>query len=529
MFDFLIKDVQVVDGSGQPASVADVALQGDLIVEVGGLGAVQAERTVDGKGLVAAPGFIDMHTHSDFTLPANPLAESKIRQGVTTEVIGNCGLSPAPLNPATKEDLLQYTGFLQPLLTWEWTAFGGYLDHLREVGTAVNVVPLVGHGTVRIAVMGFADAPPTRKQMKEMKELVAQAMDEGAFGLSTGLIYPPGCYAATDELVELSRVAAAHNGHYFSHIRGEAETLLEAIEEAITIGREAGLPVEIAHFKAAGQTNWDKAPEAVALVEQARQGGLDLSADLYPYLAGSTNLSALLPAWAHEGGVTQLLARLGDDRQRRRIREEMTSGKGALGREVGYDRTYIALCPGHPQYEGKTLIQIGEVRNQEAVDVLFDLLLETDCQAGMITFMMSEDNFRLGLSQPWMMVGSDGLSLAPYGKLGQGKRHPRSYGTFPRILARYVREEGMLSLPQAIRKMTALPAEKLGLADRGRLQKGMKADIVLFDPVKVEDQATYAEPYQYPSGVEYVFVNGQLTVERGQHSGALAGRVLERR
>ncbi len=523
MFDVLIRGGYILDGTGSPAFRADVALTGERIDAIGDLRDANADETLDATGLMIAPGFIDIHSHSDFTLPVNPRAESKVRQGVTTEVVGNCGFSPAPISAATKDQLLQYVAFLNPGLTWEWTSLGDYLAHLDASRIAVNAIPFVGHGTVRIAAMGFSDAAPNADQLAAMKRLVIQAMDEGAWGLSTGLIYPPGVFAQTDEIVELSRGVAARGGLYFSHIRGESATLLDAIREVITISRAANISAEVSHFKAAGKANWGKAAQAIDLIEQARAQGLPVDADMYPYTAGSTTLSALLPEWVHAGGVPAMLARLRDATTRARIAAEMRAGAGVADR---LDATFLALCPAQPEYEGQTITRVAEMRGRAPVETVLDILLETDSAAEMIAFMMSEENVKASIAQTWMTIGSDGLALAPRGILGKGKRHPRSYGTFPRVLQRYVREEKVLSLPDAVKRMTAQTAAKLGLADRGRVQVGLAGDLVVFNPDTIAERATFAEPYQFPSGIEYVMVNGRVTIARGEQRAVRAGRVL---
>ncbi len=529
MIDLIIRDARIVDGSGAPAYSGDVAVKGRDIVAIGQLHDQTASRVIDASGLVAAPGFIDMHSHSDFILPANPLAHSKIHQGVTTEVVGNCGMSPAPLRDETRAELRRYTEFLGDYLTWEWEGFGSYLDYLQGTKPSLNVVPLVGQGTVRIAVMGFADRAPTAEEMADMKGLVSQCMDEGAFGISTGLIYPPGCYCSTEELIQVSRPAAEKGGLYFSHIRGEGDTLLAAVTEAITIGEGGGMPVQIAHLKASGESAWGKSEAVLALIDKAHGCGLDVSGDAYPYLAGSTTLTAVLPNWANEGGVGPLLERLADEEVRKRMRDAMLAGGTGLPEARRWDQTLISFCPRQPELEGLTIAQVAEERGAHAVDMVLQLLHECQAQVGMISFLMDEADLERFLKHPAVMIGSDGSSLAPSGELGKGKRHPRNYGTFPRVLARYVRDKGLLSLEEAVHKMTGLPAAKLGLGDRGLLREDHKADIVLFDPQSVQDQATFTDPYQYPTGVEWVLVNGEVVIEEGEHTGARPGIVLRRR
>lgn len=520
--DVIIRNVDILDGSGAAAVRGDVGLQGDRIVAIGDLSAASADMVIDGSSLdgsslVAAPGFIDMHSHSDYTLPINPLAESKIRQGVTTEVIGMCGGSPAPLDDTTRARLFKS----RPELPWDrWTTFGEYLGYLRDQGTSVNVVPFVGHGTVRALALGLEDRPATADEMAVMKRLIAQAMDEGAWGLSSGLIYPPSVYASTDELVKLSCVPAGCGGSYFSHIRGEGQTLLQAVEEAISIGERAGLPVQIAHFKASGPEHWHALPQALALCDRARARGVDVAADRYPYIASSTSLSASLPHWAHDGGLEALLARLAQPDERRRILADPHT------RSQHWDKVVIAHSPGYPEWEGLNVAEIAAQNSASPTEMALDMLLEAKGRISVIHFSMSEDNLQTVLRHPAVMIGSDGSARAPYGPLGEGKAHPRNYGTFPRVLGRYARELGVLSLPEAVRKITGLPAGRLGLSDRGRLAIGMRADVVLFNSETVCDRATFADPYQYPQGIDYVFVNGQMVISPQGHTGALPGQVL---
>jgi N-acyl-D-amino-acid deacylase len=410
-----------------------------------------------------------------------------------------------------------------PDLPWEWSTFGQYLDYLRQQGLSVNVVPLVGHGMIRATGLGLADRAPTTDDMTAMKRLLVQAMDEGAWGLSSGLIYPPGMYASTDELVELSRVVADRGGFYFSHIRGEGATLLEALAEAIEIGERAGLPVQIAHFKATGPENWSLLPQALALVDKARSRGLDVAADRYPYIASSTSLSAQLPAWAHDGGRTALLERL----QRPDSRQRMVADLAA--RSPHWDKIVITHSPHRPEFETLSVAEIAEQRRADPAETALNVLREAEARVSVVHFGMKEENLRAVLCHPAVMIGSDGSARIPEGPLGEGKAHPRSYGTFPRVLGKYAREEGVLSLPQAVRKMSGQPAERLGLPDRGHLRKGLKADLVLFNPDTVRDRATFAQPYQYPVGIEYVFVNGSAVVTPEGHTGALPGQILERK
>src|SRR5262245_50984040 len=465
-----------------------------------------------------------MHSHADFVLPGLPTADSKVHQGFTLEVVGNCGASPAPLTPARRQDVIEATGLAVPPLRWDWTSFRSYLDGLGHEGLSVNVAPLVGHGTIRVVAMGGSDARPTPEQLRDMQGHVRQAMAEGALGLSTGLIYAPGLFADTDEIVALARVAAEAGGLYASHIRGESDTLLPAIAEAIEVGRRAGLPVQISHLKAAGRANWPKMDQAIGLIEAARAAGLDATAHMYPYPAGSTTLAALLPTWAHVGGREPLLARLTDPGDRARIRAALDSP--GLARDADWEGIRIAGCPARPGYEGRSIADIAGELGLPASEAAIEILRQSGGDADMILFMMSEDNVTRGLARPWVMIGSDGEGRAAQGPYGAGKPHPRNYGTCPRFLGHYVRERRVVPLEEAVRRMTGLPAAKLRLKDRGRLARGAFADVVVFDPAAVADTATFADPHRYPRGIGWVLVNGRPVIAAGEHTGARPGRVL---
>jgi N-acyl-D-amino-acid deacylase len=517
--DIVIRNAEIYDGGGAPPFRADIGLAGDRIAAIGDLSASTAETVVDGANLAAAPGFIDIHSHSDFTLPINPRAESKIRQGVTTEVIGMCGSSPAPIDPVSGESMMAG----HPHLPWDWNSFGEYLGYLRDQGISLNVVPMVGHGAIRGCGMGLAERAPTSDEMAAMKRLLAQAMDEGAWGMSTGLIYAPSVYAATEEIIELSRVVAGRGGFYFSHIRGEGSTLLQAVAEAIEIGERAGLPVQIAHFKAAGPGNWGLLPQALKLLDEARSRGLDVAADRYPYVASSTSLAAYLPDWAHDGGRNVLLERLQLPDARRRILDDL------VATAHHWDRIVISHAPLCPDLESMSVAQVADERGDDPNETALDVLLEAEGRVSIVHFGMDEENLKTVLRHPAVMIGSDGSARVPEGPLGEGKAHPRSYGTFPRVLGKYARQEGLFTMAEAVHKMSGLPAERLRLSDRGRLAEGFKADVVLFNPDTVVDTATFTEPYQYPEGIAYVFVNGQTVIAPQGHTGALPGRILERR
>jgi N-acyl-D-amino-acid deacylase len=523
-YDVIVRGGLILDGTGTPPANQDVGIRGDVIEIVGDLGSQSASLEISAAHLAVTPGFIDMHSHSDFTLPVDPRSMSKVRQGVTTEVIGQCGISPAPLEDEYREEWIQSVGFLPGELSWDWRSFGDYLARLRQVGLGVNVFPLVGHGAIRTAAMGFSDEIPTPEQMSTMESLLATSMHEGALGLSTGLIYPPGVYSQTDELVYLARVAGAHGGSYFSHIRGEGATLLEAVKEAIHIGREGRLPVQVSHLKAASSRNWAHFDQALSLIEGARDQGLDVGFDIYPYTAGNTVITALLPPWVMAGGPQHALARLRDESLHGRVGEEML--RGELLTDTGWDDILIGGCPKHPEFAGKSIAQLTQEARKPPLDWVLGFILSSAGEADIIISSQNEDNVRKGLAHPMATIGTDGAGLATTGPLGEGRPHPRNYGTYPRILGHYVRDEKLLSLEEAVRKMASSPAARLGLGDRGLVSPGYKADLVIFDPNTVDDLGGYGQTPRYPSGIEHVVVNGQVAIQGGEYTGVLSGRIL---
>jgi N-acyl-D-amino-acid deacylase len=525
MLDIIVQNGTVVDGSGAPGYRADVAIDGDRIAEVGMLEDAQAEMVIDASGHVVTPGFVDMHSHADFTLPVNPTADSMVHQGITTAVIGQCGASPAPLLDDTRQQVIATQETEDNPMPWDkWSTFGSYLEYLRQIGTSINVAPLVGQGMVRWGVMGLGADPPSEEQMARMQNEVVKAMESGAIGVSTGLIYAPGCYTSTEELIAFTQPCGERNGFYFSHIRGEGETLLEAIAEAIRIGRETGAAVQISHFKASGRDNWSKAPRALELIDQARAEGLDVTADMYSYPASSTGLASVLPEWAREGGREATLKRLADADTRSKIVSDMRAS-GRL-RTTEWDKILISGCPRNRVYEGHTVAALAAEAGKPPHDWVFDALLEAELDVSMISFTMSEENRKLAMRHPAMMIGCDGYGLATEGPLSQGLPHPRNYGTFPRVLGRYVREQGVISLEEAIRKMSGLPAQKLRWTDRGLVKKGYRADLVVLNPDTVADLATYEVPHQYPVGIPHVIVNGKLAIHNSTHTRARPGSVL---
>jgi N-acyl-D-aspartate/D-glutamate deacylase len=527
MLDLKIEGATVIDGTGTAGSRTDVGVRDERIVSIGDLSREHAGTTLQASGKVLAPGFIDMHSHSDWRLWANRRAESKVRQGVTTEVVGNCGFSPAPVTPEFRDDLRGFALYVPRGMEFDWPSFGAYLRAFDAEGTALNVVHLVGHGTLRIGAMGFARRAPTEGELKHMQRSMTGAMEEGAWGLSTGLIYAPGSYSATEEIVAVARAAARYRGFYASHIRGEGATLLDAVGEAIRVGREAQMPVQVSHVKAAGRPNWGKVPQALALIDAARAEGLDVMADVYPYTASSTTLRTLLPDWALEGGIDAMLKRLADPGERARVRAAVeTPSAESIVNRVGWDNVMVSYCAKRKDAEGKRLSEIGRERGMDPIDAALEIIVDEAGKAYMILFQLGDADLRAALSHPHVMIGSDGSSLAPTGPLGEGKPHPRSYGTFPRVLGEYTREQRVLALPAAVHKMTGLPARRLGLRDRGVIREGARADLVVFDARRIADRATYEDPHRYPDGVEHVIVNGRFVIKHGEHTGSLPGKVL---
>lgn len=523
--DLLIRGGTVFDGTGAPGVRADVGVRGDRVVQVGDLGSARAGRVLDARGRYVTPGFIDIHGHSDLAMLMNPRLESKVRQGVTTEVVGNCGSSAAPLAGDAIAPLAKAVGRLGHMLTWR--GVGEYLDRVEAIGCGINLVTLVGHGTLRESVMGYAMRPPTAGELCQMRARLGQALAEGAVGLASGLIYPPSSYADTDELVELGREVAAAGGLYASHLRDEADHLLDSVAEAIAVGERGGARVQISHHKAAGRPNWGRVRDSLALMAAARARGVDVACDQYPYVAASTGLNALLPAWAFEGGESTLLNRLRDPQTRARLRAALIQpGADSFMRHLAWHDILIAACGQPRAYEGQRLDMVAAALGQHPADLALDLLAANEAHVGCVFFSMSEDDVQTILRDPHTVIGSDSAARAPYGRAATGKPHPRTYGTFPRVLARYVRELKLLDWPMAVARMTGQTTARLGLIDRGVLRPGTYADLVVLDPATVADRATYADPHQYPTGIETVVVNGRVAIANGEHSGALAGRAL---
>jgi N-acyl-D-amino-acid deacylase len=527
MDDIIIRGAQVVDGSGTPGHIADIAVAGGRIVAIDSTLPRQAQRVIDADSLVAAPGFIDIHTHSDFTLPLNPRAESKIRQGVTTEVLGNCGFSVAPALPGRAVLLRDYLAASAPWLEFRDTTFADYMQTFPA--TSVNTVMQVGHNTLRVMAMGLEDRPPKADELDLMQSLLAEALEAGALGLSSGLFTAPGVYAETAEMITLGQVLHRYGASYASHIRDEANRVFEAVREAIAIGEACDVHVQIAHLKLSGSDNWGGAARLLAEIDAARQRGVKVDCDQYPYTAGSNPLRNLLPTWVQEGSMGAMLQRLSQPSLRARLREEIAAqGLNNFGRIPSWDAVRIAISPHQPEYAGRTIGDIARSRACDPLDAVCDYLIADQGHTRILVTSMAEEDVQTILHAPTVLVGSDGTSLAPYGTTSQGKPHPRFYGTFARILGHYVRDLGLLSLPQAIYKMTGGSAAALGLVDRGLLREGYWADITLFDPATVAERATYDDPHQYAAGISTVIVNGAVVIDAGEHIGALPGRILRR-
>ena len=527
-FDLVIRHGQIIDGTGSPWYSADLGIVNGRIAQIGLLDHVQARRIIDAQGLVVAPGFIDMLGQSESSILVNPHLPSKIFQGITTEITGE-GNSMAPTTP----QLLQAdrAGFQSYGITPDWMTFRQYFARLRKQGMGINLASYVGATQVRRIVLGEGNRRPNATELDRMKALVRQAMLNGAVGLSSALQYAPAPYASTEELIALASEAAKYGGIYATHMRSEGDAIDNALDETFRIGREAGLPVEIWHLKAAGKRNWGRMPEIVQRIEAARRSGLDVAADTYAYTAWFNSFSAFVPPWVHDGGDGKMVERLKDPATRAKIRHQMlTDAKGWDNewQEVPGPEAILISVVANPKLralQGKTIAQIAKEQNKDAIDTIFDLLSE-DPGMSVAVFGMSENDVSLALKQPWVSVDNDSQGTSPEGILGREHPHPRAYGTFPRILRRYVREEKLLTLQEAIRKFSALPAQRMRLADRGVLKKGLWADVVVFDPEKIRDVATFEKPNQLAQGMEYVLVNGVPVIDKGSMTQALPGKVL---
>jgi len=528
-FEVVITNGHIIDGTGSPWYSGDVGIRDGKVAAIGNLTGASAKRTIDAHGDVVAPGFIDMLGQSESTILVDPRLPSKIYQGITTEITGEGG-SIAPQNDAIVA--ADKTSYEHLKITPDWRTFRQYFVRLEKQGMGINLASYVGATQVRRVVLGDADVQPTSQQLEQMKSLVRDAMHDGAIGVSTSLEYAPAPYAKTEEIIALAAEASKFGGIYATHMRSEGDAIDASLDETFRIGKEAHIPVEIWHLKVAGKTNWHKMPEVVAKINAARAQGIDVTADTYAYPAWFNDFSAFIPPWAHDGGTTKLIQRLKDPATRARMRKDMITPSTEWDNEwqeiPGPEAIIIGVVqnPKLLPLQGKTLADVAKLQNKDPMDALFDLLIEDQAYTGVAVFGMSEDDVALALQQAWTSVCNDSSGAAPDGLLGQEHPHPRAYGTFPRILRKYVREEKKLALEDAIRKFSALPAQRVRLTDRGVLKEGMWADVVVFDPATIKDVATFGDPNQLSQGMEYVLVNGTLVIDQGKMTGALPGKVL---
>ncbi len=528
-YDWILRGGTVYDGTGAPGRVTDVGIRGDRVAAVGDLAAASATHTLDARGLAVAPGFINMLSWAPDALMEDGRSLGDIKQGVTLEIFGE-GFSYGPYSPWLKEDVKKQQYDIVYDITW--TTLGEFLDQLVARGVSPNVASFVGATTLRQHALRNEDRAPTPEELARMQDLARQAMGEGALGLGAALIYAPGFYAKTDELVALARAVGESGGGYIAHLRSEGPRFLEALEESIEIARQANVQVEVYHLKAAGQENWPKMAQAIARIEKARAEGLAIAADMYVYTAGATGLDASMPPWVQEGGVDAGVERLQDPATRARVLAEMRSKTDAwenLGRMAGSPDRILFLGFKNPALKpltGKTLAQVAADRGTSPEDTMIDLVVENHARVETAYFLMSEDNVRLGIRQPWVTFGSDAESAAPEGVFLKSSSHPRAYGNFAKLLGRYVREEKLIALPEAIHRLTGLPAERWKLKERGCLAAGCFADVVVFDPATIQDHATYEKPQQFATGVRDVLVNGVPVLRDGEHTGAKPGRVV---
>ena len=528
-FDLVIHNGHIVDGTGSPWYSGDIGIRDGRIAAIGALSSAQAKRSIDAKGMVVAPGFIDMLGQSEMSILVSPHLPSKIFQGITTEITGE-GNSVAPLNPSLKS--ADKTGYDHYGVNPDWSTFRQYFARIEKQGMGINLASYVGATQVRRVVLGDVNRAPSSAELDRMRGLVRDAMQDGAVGLSTALQYAPAPYATTEELIALASEAAKFGGIYATHMRSEGDAVIPALDEAFRIGREAHIPVEIWHLKAAGKPNWGRMPEIVRHIEEARKSGVDVSADTYAYTAWFNTFSAFIPPWAHDGGDAKLIARLKDPATRARIRKDMMTPSNEWDNEwqevPGPEGILVCVVqnPALHSLQGKTIAEIAKMWGEDPLDTIFDLLIKDDAFTNVAVFGMSEDDVALALEQPWVSIDNDSQGTSPEGILGREHPHPRAYGTFPRILRKYVREEHKLRLEEAIRKFSALPAQRMRLTDRGVLKQGMWADIVVFDPNTIHERATFEDPNQLSEGMEYVLVNGTPVIDGGKQTAALPGKVL---
>jgi N-acyl-D-amino-acid deacylase len=528
-YDVIIRHGMIYDGKGGRPFQGDVAISGDSIAAVENLHSAHARTEIDAHGLAVAPGFVNMLSWANESLLHDGRSQSDIRQGVTLEIMGE-GESMGPLNAAMKKDMVDQQGDVQYDVTW--TTLAEYLDYLVKRGISCNVASFVGATTVRVHEVGYADRPPTPAELDRMRELVRRAMEDGALGVASSLIYAPAFYAKTDELIALAKVASEYKGIYISHIRSEGNSFLEALDELLTIAREAKIPAEIYHLKAAGRENWPKLDAAIKKVEEARASGLKITADMYTYTAGQTGLDAMMPPWVQEGGYNAWAERLRDPQVRARVKREIntpTKDWENFFLATGSPDKILLIGFKNPKLKnltGKTLAEVAKMRGTSPEDTAMDLVIEDGSRVSTVYFLMAEENVKKQIGLPWVSFDSDAASLAPEGAFLKSNPHPRAYGNFARLLGKYVRDEKVIPLEEAIRRLTSLSVDNLGIQRRGRLEKGYFADVVVFDAARIQDHATFDKPHQYSTGMMHVFVNGVQVLRNGEHTGAKPGRVV---
>ncbi len=523
-FDLIIKNGTVIDGAGAPGRSIDIGIAGDRIVSADQKIPPGDCSTIDATGLIVAPGFVDIHSHSDFLWLIRPESDSKIFDGVTTEICGNCGLSAFPLRGKVLERRAQGLAKYGINLTWESAA--EFYDVAEKAKSSINRAFLVGHGNIRACILEYENRVPTPHELLQMRKDLEASMQAGAFGMSSGLIYPPGCYATANEVTEMCQITRDYGGFYATHIRNEGDKLEEALAEAIEISRLSGVRLQVSHLKTSGNRNWHKIKNIKTIIDAAVEAGIDITCDRYPYTAAATDLDVILPNWVYEGGIAQQIHRLKDANTRKQIAQEVSQSEdngfwsGIMISSVYFEK--------NRWMEGKTIAEISSELNKPPIETVFDLLIEEETRVDIFLFSMCEENLEKILSWDFVFVGSDSSMRANQGILKEGKPHPRSYGTFSRVLGKFCREKKLLSLESAIRKMTALPAQKVGLDKRGLIQKGYYADISIFDPEKIIDRSTFTDPHQYSEGIQHVIVNGKIAVSNGEHTGVTNGRILRK-
>lgn len=539
MFDIKISNGKIIDGSGKKAFLADIGIVEDNIATIGDLKNEESKVNIDAKGKVVSPGFIDMHTHSDLSIIYDHHANARIYNGVTTEVIGNCGIGVAPVNPEKKKLLIDYLGTrligsIPVEIELQWESFKEYLNYVNSISPGINIAPLLAQGAVRISEMGFSNKKPTYEELKNMKQRVKNALEDGALGLTSGLVYLPGEYTSTDELIELCKELKEFGGYYTSHIRNEGDGVFESVEEAINIGKNAGVPVHISHLKLIGENVFGKADQLLKRIDDAEAEGIEVSFDVYPYTSGQTSLPALMPPWCFEGGVGNLINRLRDKELREKIRNDIEVGIPKwqnFAKTAGdWNKVVIATMSNESSkwLEGKSIAEISKLQGKDPIDTVFDLIIGENGRIQIVIEIMREEDMEKIISHKKAMIGSDSMCLSTEGILSSGKPHPRAFGTQAKVISKYVKEKGLITIEEAINRMSYLPAKRLGIDKRGLLKEGYRADIIVFDPAEVEDKATYADPMQYSVGMDTVIINGKVVMNNGVRLEVFPGRILAR-